>query len=72
MDDNLLPRISLAKGVAALLLFAVVGPEPVWLSLRVRVPISDPGSARSVATLVVPPNVWRELFTGFAMDDSRL
>ena len=57
MNEGPLPHIGLAQAVAAFLLFAIMGPEPVWFSLRPRAPQSDPGASHSVAALTVPPDV---------------
>ena len=69
MAEGMLPHISRAGGLAALVLFLAIGPTAVWLGLRVRVPVPDPGASRSVAALVVAPDHWSEPFAGFAAED---
>ena len=55
MNDGMYPHIRLLPAIAVFLLFAITGPEAVWLSFRVRLPACDPGAAHSVAALMVLP-----------------
>ncbi len=55
MSEGPFPHVSPARTCAAFLLFVALGPEPVWLSLRIRPPAPDPGMGTSVAALIVWP-----------------
>jgi hypothetical protein len=75
MSESTLARMSLARTFAALVLGLTVGPETVWLGLRVKIPMSEPGATHeanhSVAALIESPTFRSEPLAGLASHDPR-